>query len=91
MVEPILLETDTGLRLYFGAMRSGTDSMVIGMVDSPDGTAWNCPGAGPVVEPADFPGSPDLHSYLGLRAGDRELLLVEVLGPGSSDVWLVER
>jgi hypothetical protein len=91
MVEPILLETDAGLRLYFGAMRSGTDSMVIGMADSPDGTAWNCPGAGPVVEPADFPGSPDLHSYLGLRAGDRELLLVEVLGPGSSDVWLVER
>ena len=93
MVEPILLETDAGLRLYFGAMRSRSDVMVIGVADSPDGAAWTCPEAGPVIEPIDFPGSPDLHSYLALRAGDRELLLVEILaaGAGSSDVWLVER
>ena len=91
MVEPMLLETDAGLRLYFGAMRTGTDTMVIGMAESADGVAWACPGAGPLIEPADFPGSPDLHSYLAVAGSDRELLLVEVLGPGSSDVWLMER
>ena len=91
MVEPTLLETDAGLRLYFGAMRTGADVMVIGAAHSEDGAAWTCPEAGPVIEPSCFPESPDLHSYLAVRAGDRDLLLVEVLGPGSSDVWLVER
>ena len=91
MVEPMLLETDAGLRLYFGAMRSGTDTMVIGMAESADGVAWACPEAGARIEPADFPGAPDLHSYLAVAGSDRELLLVEVLGPSWSDVWLVER
>lgn len=93
MVEPILLETDAGLRLYFGAMRTGSDVMVIGVAHSPDGAAWTCPEAGPVIEPVDVPGTPDLHSYLAVGAGDRELLLVETLaaGAGSSDIWLVER
>jgi hypothetical protein len=90
MVEPMLLESAGGLRLYFGAMRTGTDAMVIAMAESADGVAWACPGAGPLIEPADFPGASDLHSYLAVAGSDRGLLLVEVLGPGSSDVWLVE-
>jgi hypothetical protein len=91
MVEPMLLESDGGLRLYFGAMRTGADIMVIGTAESADGATWACPEAGPLIEPADFPGSPDLHSYLAVAGSHRELLLVEVLGPGSSDVWLVQR
>jgi hypothetical protein len=90
MLEPQLRATDGGLRLHFGAMRTGTDVMVIGAAASEDGVAWRCAESGPVLEPSDFPGSSDVHSYLAMTIGGRELLLVEVLGPGaeSSDLWL---
>jgi hypothetical protein len=72
-------------------MGVGSDEMFIGRAESPDGSLWTCTTEGPILEPADFEGTPDLHSYVALTAAGRDLLLVEVLASESSDIWLVER
>jgi hypothetical protein len=90
MVEPHLLPTSEGYRLYFGAMRAGGDEMVIGVARSADGRAWRCDAQGPVIEAAEIAGASGLHSYLAVRSGTDDLLLVEGLDATSahSDLWL---
>ena len=89
----LLVETDGGYRLHFGAMRTEPqDMMVIGELASEDGMAWRCAADGPLLEPEDVVPNAALHSYLAIRGAGRDELLVEVLGPDtpSSDIWLVD-
>ncbi len=93
MVEPELRQTDAGLRLDFGVMEVGADEMVIASAESTDGVSWGCAAEGAVFEVADVDPARNLHSFVPLRIGERDALLVELLAPGSlsSDLWLVER
>jgi hypothetical protein len=88
MFEPELVETDAGLRLYWGAM-IGEDEMVIGAAESADGVTWSCALDGPLIAPDDVGDGAGLHSYAVIRDGGPDRLLVEVLGDASSDLWLV--
>lgn len=92
MFEPELVDTGDGYRLHFGAMRTEpSDVMVIGELASEDGVTWRCAVDGPLLEPDDIVAGAGLHSYLAVRGGDHDELLVEVLGSEtpSSDIWLV--
>jgi hypothetical protein len=54
---------------------------------SSDGVDWTC-AAADVLGSDDFPGAPDLHSFVAVEDDDASLLLVEVLGEASSTLWL---
>jgi hypothetical protein len=88
MFEPHLLATDDGQLLVFGVMLEGSDEMQILAAQSSDGVQWTCAG-GAALASDDFPGSPDLHSFVALDDRGATMMLVEVLGDASSSLWLV--
>lgn len=92
MFEPELVDTSAGYRLHFGAMLTEPrDTMVIGELASDDGISWRCAIDGPLLEPDVVVEGASVHSYLAVRGGGHDELLVEVLRPDtpSSDIWLV--
>lgn len=90
MFEPELVVTDAGYRLHFGAMRTEPDVMAIGIAESDDGVTWRCVSDGPIIAGTDLVDGADMHSYLVVRGGRPDRLIIEVLGveSPSSDLWI---
>ena len=90
MVEPHVLSVGTHLLLVFDVMVEGTDTnMQIVTATSPDGRAWTCASGTESLGSEDFPGRPAIHSFAVIdEPGGSPSLLVEVLGQGSSTLWL---
>jgi predicted GH43/DUF377 family glycosyl hydrolase len=90
MFEPHLLAADDGHLLVFGVMRAGMDSaMRILTATSSDGATWTCASEGDGLGSDDFPGEPAIHSLVPFEHDGSLHVLVEVLGDGSSSLWLV--
>jgi hypothetical protein len=90
MFEPHLLATDDGHLLVFGVMLAGSrDAMEIHAAISLDATEWTCAPGGDAITSEDFPGAPDLHSFVAFEDDGAPMMLVEVLGEASSTLWLV--
>jgi hypothetical protein len=89
MFEPHVLPADDGNLLVFGVMRAGMDTaMQILTATSNDGVTWTCASDGDGLGSDDFPGEPGLHSLVPFALDGSPHLLVEVLGAGSSTLWL---
>ena len=78
-----------GRRLLLTTGFEGNEAAV-SAATSADGVAWECAGAGPVLERTDVPGSQGLHTIELFERSSGPTLLIESLGDGSSDVWLAE-
>ena len=90
MFEPHLLETDDGHLLIFGVMLEGErDAMEIHAATSSDPSHWTCAPGVRALASDDFPDAPSLHSFVAFEDGGATLMLVEVLGETSSELWLV--
>ena len=90
MIEPHLLATEDGNLLIFGVMLEGErDAMEILAATSPDGAQWTCARGEDALASDDFPGAPGIHSFVAFEADGAALMLVEVLGDTSSELWLI--
>ena len=89
MFEPHLVTTHDGVLLTFGVMVDvPDDEMQILGATSADGTDWTCVAHEALIDSADFPLSPDLHSFVTFGDGGNTTMLIEVLRNETSELWL---
>jgi hypothetical protein len=87
----IAAHPDGGWIALYGGFGDETDaSMAIGLARSPDGAAWTCAAAEPILEIGDIPASERIHSYALLAGEGQVRLLVESLVANQSELWLAE-